>query len=136
MKYFTIPELLRSDMAAQYGIDNTPDPIALANLKTLVDVVLDPLRERWGGPIIVTSGYRCPELNRKVGGAGHSFHLRGMAADIYPRRGTATMLYECIQRMFCQRKIGITECYLDEKRGYVHIAHNCEEYNEWPFVES
>lgn len=133
MKYFTLPELLRSDMAAQYRIDNTPDDKALVNLKTLVRAVLDPVREAYGSPVIVSSGYRCPALNAKVGGVEHSFHLRGMAADIYPKDGDLERLWLTIGKLFCRREIGITECYIDRKRRYIHIAHNPEEFNEWPF---
>lgn len=82
MKYFTIKELCRSNTATQYGIDNTPNDEVVGNLTKLVDNVLDPLRERYGKPIIVNSGYRSPELNRKVGGARKSMHMDGMAADI------------------------------------------------------
>ena len=49
--------------------------------------MLDPLRERFGKPIVVNSGYRCPTHNREVGGVGTSQHLRGEAADISVRRG-------------------------------------------------
>ena len=136
MKYFTLPELLRSDMAAQYRIDNTPDAMALVNLKTLVRAVLDPVREAYGSPVIVSSGYRCPALNAKVGGAQHSYHLRGMAADIYPKDGDLERLWRTIGKLFILRKIGITECYIDRGRGYIHIAHNPEEFNEWPFVSN
>ena len=52
------------------------------NLKALADNVLDPLREWYGKPITVNSGYRCPQLNRLVGGAASSQHLKGEAADI------------------------------------------------------
>lgn len=134
MKYFTIPELLRSDVAAQYRIANTPDPTATANLKTLVAAVLDPVREAYGSPVIVSSGYRCPALNAKVGGVEYSFHLRGMAADIYPKDGDLERLWRTIGKLFISRKIGITECYIDRGRGYIHIAHNPEEFNEWPFI--
>lgn len=48
----------------------------------LVDNVLDPLREAWGHPLTVSSGYRCPALNRVVGGSATSHHMKGMAADI------------------------------------------------------
>lgn len=134
MKYFTIDELTRSVTATQRGIDNTPDLIAKANLRTLVEAVLDPLRKAWRAPIIVSSGYRCPALNRAVDGVEHSLHLRGMAADIYPKDGDTERLYNLVEDLFCRRKIGITECYLDKQRGYIHIAHNCEEFNEWPFI--
>ena len=63
------------------GIDNTPTPDATANLGELVDAVLDPLREKYGRPIHVSSGYRCPRLNRAVGGSATSQHVKGEAAD-------------------------------------------------------
>ena len=82
MQYFTIPELTRSATARRMGIDNTPPASAIAALSRLVDAVLDPLREAWGAPLTVNSGYRCPALNRAVGGVPHSQHLLGEAADI------------------------------------------------------
>ena len=82
MKYFTIEELTRSTTATQFGIDNSPSQESTANMRRLVETVLDPARERLGKPIYVNSGYRCPELNRKVGGVANSYHLQGRAADL------------------------------------------------------
>ena len=82
MKFFTLQELTNSATAKRYGIDNTPSQEVIKNLEALVDNILDPLREKWGAPIIVTSAYRCPELNKKIGGSSTSQHVSGMAADI------------------------------------------------------
>lgn len=82
MKYFTIYEMSKSATAARKGINNTPTSTIEKSLKELIINVLDPLREKWGAPIIVTSGYRCPALNRVIGGAVNSQHTRGEAADI------------------------------------------------------
>ena len=82
MKYFTMQELTASATARRKGIDNTPDAQAKANLTALVANVLDPLREKWGAPIVVTSGFRSVKLNRAVGGAARSQHCKGQAADI------------------------------------------------------
>lgn len=76
-------ELTRSDTAKRYGIDNTPGDGDKAALKALVEKILDPLREAWGCPIIVSSGYRCPRLNKIVKGSPTSSHLLGQAADIH-----------------------------------------------------
>lgn len=81
MTYFTISELIFSDRHWR-RIWNGATPEAEQNLTALVAAVLDPLRERWGRPITVTSGFRCPELNSLVGGTPDSQHLRGEAADI------------------------------------------------------
>lgn len=82
MKHFTLKEFVKSDTARRLGIDNTPSPQVEERLRQLVDYVLDPLREAYGRPIYVNSGYRCPALNRAVGGVAHSRHLTGEAADI------------------------------------------------------
>lgn len=82
MKYFTLNELIRSDTASRMKIDNTPTTEAVKNLTALVDKVLDPLREMYGKPIYISSGYRCPRLNKAVGGVAGSQHKTGQAADI------------------------------------------------------
>lgn len=82
MRYFTMAELTASQVAKRKGIDNTPTAQAKACLTALVANLLDPLRERWGSPLIVTSGYRCAKLNRAVGGAARSQHTKGQAADL------------------------------------------------------
>lgn len=82
MKYFSIEELCKSDTATARGIDNTPNEEVKANLEALIENVLDPLREWYGKPIYVNSGYRSPELNKAVGGVSNSQHMKGQAADI------------------------------------------------------
>ena len=84
MKHFTISEMLKSDTAIKQRLWNGANLEVEENLRALVDEVLDPLRERYGKPIYVNSGYRCPELNRLIGGAVNSQHMRGEAADIRP----------------------------------------------------
>lgn len=82
MIYFTLEELTKSDTAKARNLDNTPDEQAIKNLNTLVDNVLDPLRKLYGKPIVVTSGYRSPEVNKAVNGSKTSQHALGEAADI------------------------------------------------------
>lgn len=82
MKYFSIEELCRSETADTKGIDNSPSAVVRGNLEALVSNVLDPLREAFGKPIIVNSGYRSTLLNNILGGARSSQHTRGEAADI------------------------------------------------------
>jgi hypothetical protein len=64
------------------GLDNTPDEQALENLKTLCEMVLQPVREHYGKSVSVNSAYRSPESNAAVGGSKTSDHCKGMAADI------------------------------------------------------
>lgn len=82
MKYFSIDEMTRSDTARRLGIDNTPSDSIKKNLTLFIEKVLDPIREDWGSPIIVSSGYRCPELNKAVGGVKTSGHMYGFCADL------------------------------------------------------
>lgn len=63
-------------------------------------LVLDDIREKFGKPILVNSGYRSPEHNRRVGGAPRSYHVRGMAADIRPQNlQDLKQLYEIANRL-------------------------------------
>lgn len=81
-EHFTLEEFIRSNTATRLKIANLPNKAQIANILELCRNVLEPIRERYGKPIIVTSGYRCPELNKAVGGVATSEHMQGMAADI------------------------------------------------------
>jgi len=82
MKYFSIEEMCNSNTAKSLNIDNTPPEEARENLEALIIHVLDVLRENYGKPVRVNSGYRSPELNRVIRGAADSQHQKGEAADI------------------------------------------------------
>jgi hypothetical protein len=82
MKYFTIKEMCLSKSAQAKGIKNEPTKEIEENLTSLINELLDPIREKYGKPITVNSGYRSKELNKAVGGASTSQHLKGEAADI------------------------------------------------------
>lgn len=79
---FTLREFVVSQTAFRHNIDNTPPPSAILNMEALCLNVLQPVRDLIEKPIIITSGYRCPELNKLIGGATNSCHLYGQAADI------------------------------------------------------
>ena len=120
MKYFTIAELSASNTAKARGLDNTPDQEAVANLQNLVDYLLDPLREMYGKPITVTSGYRSPKVNSAVGGSSTSEHRYGMAADIsLPSKAENKKLFELIRDNFVFGQL------IDEKDfAWVHVSFN------------
>lgn len=80
--HFSLEEMIRSNKAVQKGIDNTPPERSRANLVKLCREILEPIRQKYGMPIRVNSGYRCPALNKLVGGAATSQHVTGEAADI------------------------------------------------------
>lgn len=121
-KYFTLKELLASDTAKAKGIDNTPTWGIVQNLNGLAVNLLDPIRELYGKPIYINSGYRCPALNKAVGGVPTSEHMKGMAADIDTRKGVAEnlRLFELIKNS----GLKFTQL-IDEKHGqWVHVSYN------------
>ena len=86
-KYFSLSELTHSGTALRLGIPNDPTDEQIQDLNRLMDY-LDEGREEYGQPIIITSGFRSPRLNRAVGGATTSQHVKGQAADIRPAQIT------------------------------------------------
>ncbi len=78
---FTLAEMILSRTAHRRGIDNTPPPAAVTALRALAQNVLQPVRDHFGRPVIVTSGFRAPALNRAIGGSASSQHTLGEAAD-------------------------------------------------------
>jgi hypothetical protein len=119
-KFFTFNELTRSETASARGIDNTPGAEAAARLEVLAGRLLDPVRELWGAPLTVNSGFRSPGLNAAVGGAASSQHLRGEAADITTgsRKGNKR-LFEMIAES------GLAFDQLIDESGYswLHISY-------------
>lgn len=120
MKYFTMEELCDSVTAKKKGIANIPDDTQKANLEALVDAVLDPLREEYGKPIYVNSGFRSEALNEAIRGASNSQHLKGEAADL--STGTKSgnkVLFEFIQEL----KLPFDQ-FIDEAGfGWIHVSH-------------
>lgn len=122
MKHFTLEELCRSDTATLQGIDNRPAEGIKTNLALLVAHVLDPLREAYGKPIRVTSGYRCPQLNDAVGGSPTSDHMAGRAADIV---GTPATRDENRRLLALVQTLGLPfDQLIDEQDGsWVHVSY-------------
>ena len=97
-KFFTYSELIHSETAENQSIFNLPVHFKYVYNIGKLSVTLDQLRYYMGCPIYVNSGYRCPELNKAVGGAKNSNHLKGLAADITTHlRSVDIKLYEYIK---------------------------------------
>jgi zinc D-Ala-D-Ala carboxypeptidase len=79
---FSLAEMVKSDTALRHDMDNTPGEAEIANLKTLCEKVLQPVRDHFQTGVKVNSGFRHPEVNAKVGGSKTSDHCKGQAADI------------------------------------------------------
>ena len=121
-KYFTVAEMMRSDTAAKKGIDNKIPKEYLDNVLQLIEKVLDPLREKYGKPIVVTSGYRCPALNKAVGGSATSDHMKGCAADIH---GTPNTKAENKRLFYMIQSLGLDFDQLIDEKGFswVHVSY-------------
>lgn len=121
MKYFTIKELCKSATASSKGIDNSPNSEIVNNLTQLVDNILDPLREKYGKPIRVNGGYRCPELNKAVGGSKTSQHMQGLAADITAGSPSENkILFKLIQDM----NLPFDQLIDEKKFSWVHVSYS------------
>ena len=118
MKHFTIKELSHSDTALAKGIATFPTAEAISKLIKLVDNVLDPLREKYGKPIRVSSVYRSAILIRSVNGATSSQHRLGEAADITTgSKDENRKLFEIIKNEL------LFDQLIDEKNfSWVHVS--------------
>lgn len=78
----SLDECVKSSTASRLGIDNTPPQKAIDNLKLIATKIFQPLRTHFGVPIFVSNGYRCPALNKAIGGSSSSQHMQGEALDL------------------------------------------------------
>jgi zinc D-Ala-D-Ala carboxypeptidase len=123
-KNFSLTELTKSQEAIRNGLDNTPSPAAIANLLTLVCMLLQPVRDKVG-PIIVISGYRSEVINGAVGGSKTSDHMQGFAADIESTSISNLEIAHLIVKNFKFTQV-ILEFYVegDPNSGWVHVSYD------------
>lgn len=119
---FTLEELTHSATAIRKGIDNTPSEEIILKLKDLCDNVLQPLRDHFG-IIHVSSGYRCVELNKLIGGAKTSQHTKGEAADIKLPSGDNYLLFKYIEENLEFDQL-IYEFGTDKQPQWIHVSFN------------
>lgn len=126
-KYFKLEELLKSDTALAAQIENLPSWSDVENLRELSVLVLDPIRQAWGQPLIVTSGFRSPQLNAAVGGVPMSAHMEGFAVDIaIPQWSTRKVseLYNLISWLAESGAIDIDQVIYYRKKKMIHISND------------
>lgn len=125
--HFSLAELTASNVAKARGLDNTPPPELIPRLVLLAEL-LERIRTTAGAPVIVSSGYRSPPVNRAVGGVTSSDHTQGHAADIVaPRYGSATELAKLLAPLVSV--LGIGQLILEGIRGkqWVHVSTHTPE---------
>lgn len=119
-KNFTMEEMSHSNTAKNLGISNVPNWQAKENLRILATVLLQPLREHYGKPMIVSSGYRNQEVNRVVGGVRNSQHIEGKAVDIKCENPRLLLKILINTKLMFDQAI----LYDDGKNNFLHLSFN------------
>ena len=115
---FTFEELTYSRIAVENGLENVPNPQALQALKNLATYLLQPLRNRYGSAIAVTSGYRNETVNLLVGGGKYSQHTKGEAADCYIAEGPEKLL-----EILKASGLDFDQAILYRRKKFLHLSY-------------
>ena len=123
-QHFSYQEFIKSQTASRKGIKNEPDDAQLYNMKMICANILEPVRDNFGGPVIITSGFRSPELCVAIGSSTNSQHAKGEAAD-FEIPGTSNkdvadwihenLVYDQLILEFFDGK--------DPNSGWIHCSH-------------
>ena len=129
-KHISYIEGVRSNTATRRGIDNTPNAEQLDNMELVAEEVFEPLRAYVGGPIKINSFFRCPELNKAIGGSSKSQHCKGQAIDIDDTFGRMTNaeMYHWIKDYLDFDQM-IWEFGDDDNPDWVHVSYVSPEKN-------
>lgn len=125
MRYFQFSEFIKSDIADRLDIDNKiSDAKYVSNIYSLVDGVLDPLRDFIDIPIYINSGYRCRRLNEAVGGSYNSQHMKGLAADISfgKNEHLCEWIYSVLKSEEHSMYQHIDQCILYKDKRFIHVS--------------
>jgi uncharacterized protein YcbK (DUF882 family) len=109
--------MTHSRTAEERGIENEPGEKEERAIEELVKRLLQPLRQVYGKPIRISSGYRCPELNKLVGGAPSSQHVKGEAADCVAENGAGILL-----ELLLLSELPFDQAILYPKRNFLHLS--------------
>lgn len=125
MKNFKLSEFFVSSTADKNGIKNEPSPDSRAtvvrNINLLVDNVLDPIRDKFCAPVIITSGYRCPQINKLVGGANNSQHMSGCAADFHIKGFTYLMMRQVFLNIY--DTMDFDQLIYYRSKNFIHVSY-------------
>lgn len=125
MKNFRLSEFFASSAADKNGIRNEPSPDERAaierNINLLVDNVLDPVRDKFCAPVIITSGYRCPQVNKLVGGVNNSQHMSGRAADFHVKGFTCLMMRQVFLDIY--DTMDFDQLIYYRSKNFIHVSY-------------
>ena len=121
--HFTLEEMIKSQTALRMGLENNPGPRELEALVDLCEYALEPIRDHYGRPVVVSSGYRAPAVNKAIGSSDRSQHTKGEAADIeIPGVDNLELYYWAAEHSDFDQLI--LEYYTGEPAsGWVHISY-------------
>ena len=122
-KHLSLAEVIRSETAKRKGISNMPTPEHLENFKLLAEKVFEPIREHFGVPIHISSGYRSKELNKAIGGSLSSEHCKGRAIDI-DVDGSASSLTNKQVFDFIKENLDFNQLINEFDYSWVHVSYN------------
>jgi zinc D-Ala-D-Ala carboxypeptidase len=126
-KHLSLSEVTRSETAKRLGIDNTPTPEHLENFKLLAEKIFEPIREHFGFPIFVSSGYRSKALNTAIKGSLSSQHCRGEAIDI-DMDGTANGVTNKMVFDFIKNNLNFDQLIFEfgtkDAPDWVHVSYS------------
>lgn len=132
MKHFNLSEFFLSSTAEKNGIKNEPSldekATVVRNINLLVDNVLDPVRDMVRDPIIITSGYRSPRVNKLVGGVVNSQHMSGRAADFHVQGFTPLMMHQVFLYIFNTLEFDQLIFYCSKNIIHVSYVENCNRH--------
>lgn len=122
-KNFSYDEMVYSATAERLKLDNTPNEKELAELVKLVNTILQPIRDKWGRAIVVTSGFRSEAVNKAVGGVKNSQHRLGQAADLkIGSRSQNKALFNFILNMVKNGEIKVGQLIDEYNYSWVHVS--------------
>ena len=125
-KNLSLKEMTKSRTALRRGIDNSPTPEHIENMKALAENIFQPIRDHFGVPIYISSGYRSEALNNAIGGSKTSQHSKGQAIDL--DRDAHSQPHNSDLFIFVKDNLDfdqmIWEFGTDENPDWVHISYN------------
>ena len=130
-KNLKLSEAVKSITAERLGIDNTPNDQEINNLKSIAENIFQPIRDHFGVPVGISSGFRCKKLNAAIGGSKTSQHMSGSAldidADMYGKI-TNKQVFDYIRENLDFDQL-IWEFGNDENPSWVHVSYQHNDEN-------